>query len=249
MIYILAPHCRPNHAARLLASVERQTVHGRLIVIENGDAVGTFPRARAHAVLHCHDRHHAAAKNVGLSWILAQGDGSWVTMDDDDYYGPSYVSDTVDALARADVTGKVRGFIAFDDGIWQFDPSFAGGDCTGRILTGGTLAARSARLSFPVQVDDDNAYCQRAREQGLTLLASTPRGYCYDRRSTHPHAWVANQTVARMSFGEALYFGQLLESCVDAPEVLIPIKRVLPPSASEVLRSIADELQPAARAP
>lgn len=238
MIYIVAPHCRPMHAARLLASVERQTVNARLVVIENGDAVGTFPRARAHAVLNCRDRHHASAKNVGLAWILAQGDGPWVTMDDDDYYGPNYVSDTITSLALADVTGKVRGFIAFDDGLWQFDADFAGGDCTGRILTGGTIGARSAQLTFPVKIDDDKAFCNRARDRGLSILASHPRGYCYDRRSTHVHAWVANQTIARLAFGEALYFGPQPEFVVDTPELLAPIFRAPCPSDSEVLESL-----------
>jgi hypothetical protein len=239
VIYVIAPHSRPEHAARLLESFDRQSVRGRLIVVENGPAVGTFPASRAHAVIRCERAHHAAAKNAALDWIEARGDGApWVTMDDDDYYGPEYLADTLAVLERADVTGKVRGFVAFDDGLWRFAPGFDGGACGGRILTGGTIGARATRQRFQCVTDDDRRYCDATRAAGLRIEASPPRGYCYDRRTTHAHAWAASQTAARLSFGAAEYYGLAPPYAVDYPERLIPLRIVPPPSDAEVLASL-----------
>jgi len=237
VIYLVCPHSRPEHRERLLASIARQTAEVLPVIVENGAAEGTFPPEWASAVLRSSVRHHAAAKNVALAWIRELGDGPWVTMDDDDYYGPDYAREAEAALLHADVTGKVRGFVSFDDGLWRFAPEFTGGDPGERTLTGGTIGARSAQLKFPVVLSDDATYCTAARCLGLSLLATPPHGYCYDRRSTHKHAWKATQVQARRCFGgSADYYGDVEPESVDMDPR--PIARVTMPTVADVLADL-----------
>lgn len=238
---VVLPFSRPQFVAGILAAVARQTAPVELVVVENGQAVGTFPREHAAVVLRSEVQHHAAARNVGLEWILRRGDGPWVTMDDDDYYGPAYVADAARALETADVTGKVRGFVAFDDGLYRFDLGFAGGELQPlgqRVLTGGTIGARSARQRFQLVLADDAEYCREAHAQGLRVMATSPHGYCYNRRSTHKHTWHASATIARTVLGgDTDYYGALPDSAVDDRQ-LRPLRRVSPPPHTEIFSSV-----------
>lgn len=240
MIHVIAPVCRPELFDRLLANFARQTVPARLVVIENGPAVGMFPRHDDIVVLRSGVQHHAAAKNVALDYLRGQGAGAWTTFDDDDYYGPSYLNEFRDLLelTGADAVGKLRSFIAFDDGLYRFNNERCD-QWTEGTINGGAIGAATPNVpDFEVVTNDDFVWCNTMRGLGRRLWASSCWGYCYDRRSTHRHAWNARPVQVRRALrGTAEYFGRLPDSAVD-DKTLVPIRLVPEPSDREVLNDM-----------
>jgi hypothetical protein len=237
MINVIVPCNRPQFLERLLLNFERQQGERRLIIVENGPLIGAMPRLDSAIYLESPVEHHAAAKNVALQWLRANGGGAWTTFDDDDHYGPRYLSEFRQALdsTDADVVGKTRSFVAFDDGIYRFNVDRCG-KFTQDTLTGGAIGARTADVvDFPIATNDDAGWCNAMRARGAKLWAGTPWGYLYNRRSTHQHAWNARPVQVRRSLGGAAeYFGRLRDTCVNDVE-LQPIGFVPEPTDAEVL--------------
>ncbi len=61
MLTVIAPHARPSFGPNLLANFQRQKVAARLLVVENGDAVGTFPRGVENVQVITSEAHQALA--------------------------------------------------------------------------------------------------------------------------------------------------------------------------------------------
>lgn len=209
MITVIAPHARPEFSANLLANFRRQRgVDARLLVVENGAAWGTTQTGEGVEVTWS-GSHQADAMNTGLAWLIANGGGPWARFDDDDWYSPDYLSETLALLGRAEVVGKPWGFVMLDDGLYRFSG--------GKHFTGGTLAARSpAVLQFERRPDDDLDWCKRMRANGAEMLAGEPWGYCYDRRTrAAPRVIPGGPAVTRFAFGVADYYGPLPIEAVD----------------------------------
>jgi hypothetical protein len=237
MINVIVPCNRPQFLERLLLNFERQQGERRLIIVENGPLIGAMPRLDSAVYLESSVEHHAAAKNVALAWLRANGGGAWTTFDDDDHYGSRYLTEVRQSLegTDADVVGKTRCFVGFDDGVYRFNVDKCG-KFTKATLNGGAIGARTADvIDFPIRTDDDAAWCDAMRERGAKVWAGTPWGYLYNRRSTHKHAWSARPVQVRRSLGGvAEYFGRLHDTCVDDPEIT-PIATVPEPTDAEVL--------------
>lgn len=238
MIFVIAPHARPVYAENLLANFRRQRVSARLIVVENGPAIGqTWP---ADVVVLRSDSHQADAMNTGLSWLCENGRGSWARFDDDDYYGPDYLARVAVELERHAVVGQTWGFVMFDDGLYRFRG--VENDCA-NCLAGGTLAAITPKVVlFQRQPDDDVRWCRDMRARGARLWATPHRGYCYDRSSSRrggaPRVITTGPVVTRWGFrGAAEYHGEVLLAYVDCPEP--PLRIVEEPSGDEIAAELA----------
>ena len=234
MITVVAPHARPAFAQNLLEAYRRQreNVECRLVVVENGAALGQFPEtARGERVTVLQSEpHQADAMNVALAWLRKNGGGAWARFDDDDYYGSGYLRDVEATLLRtgADVVGKPWSFVMFDDGLWRFSLGRNEQWADGFGFTGGTLAAPSADVvDFARRLDDDLQFCRDMRERGARLWSGCRWHYCYDRRTrADRRVWPAQPVAARKSFGGAAeYYGTVAIGAVDqaelAPERLV----------------------------
>jgi hypothetical protein len=242
MITVIAPLNRALWLERLILNFERQQGERRLVIIENGPVVGQLPRVDGVTYLQSKVEHYAAAKNVALAWLRENDNGPWTTFDDDDYYGPGYLTEFAHYLdsTDADAVGKTRSFVAFDDGIWRFNVDRTGQWATDQTLNGGAIGARTADVvDFELRTDDDFGWCNAMRERGAKLWAAPPWGYLYDRRSTHTHAWQARPVQVRRALGgTAEYFGALRDSAVDDIDVK-PIQLIPQPTDAEVLADMA----------
>lgn len=142
MITVLVPTHRGPAELRALAELFAAQTHAdrRLVVIENGPAIGTCARYGIHADAVLSSEHSkSAALNVGLEWLRAKGGGAWALWDDDDYYGPGYLEEVAQQLPGHELVGKSSLYVRRNDGqlwlvrrsrAWPLGHSFAGwSDC------------------------------------------------------------------------------------------------------------------------
>lgn len=226
MITVIAPHARPEFAANLLENFARQTgVEARLLVVENGPAVGFWPTSERVNVIRSglgSVTHQADAMNTGLAWLRASGNGPWARFDDDDWYAADYLAAIEQRLAArpdATVIGKRWGFVMHDEGLFEFNAATD-------AFTGGTLAARSADvLPFERRSDDDLDWCRRMRASGAVFAETPAPGYCYDRRSRAASRVIAGGLFeSRFAWGECWAHGpQPFEVC-DGRHRLEPVE-------------------------
>jgi len=112
----------------------------RLVFIENGPALGVSRSLGivADAVMQS-DHSKVSALNVGLAWLRTHGGGAWALWDDDDYYGPEYLTGVAVVLPKYNLIGKRSLYVRRNDGRlwliersagWPLGHSFAGwSDC------------------------------------------------------------------------------------------------------------------------
>lgn len=230
MITVIAPHARPDFTANLLTCFRRQRgVEARLLVVENGPAVGSVAPSPGVGVIDS-DVHQAEAMNAGLAWLRSNGGGPWARFDDDDYYGPDYLLAVEKSLAGDGVivSGMPWRYVMLDDGLHQFQGN---GD-----FTGGSLAANTTDVaSFNRVADDDLTWCLSMRAQGACFIERAPEGYCYDRRTRQaPRVIPGGSAVTRFGFGISDFYGKLPLDAVDSP-TLTPLFRTTSPSNDELL--------------
>lgn len=256
MITVIAPHARPEFSNNLLVNFRRQRgVDARLVIVANGLAaesadpdasfegrgllksdppLGGSSVDRQRITVLTSGNHQSDAMNTGLEWLRANGAGAWARFDDDDYYGPDYLSTLTGLLGRdgVDVVGKRWGFVMFDDGLWRFD-------CQSEF-TGGTLGARSAAvLPFFERDDDDLDWCRRMRASGASFAEGEPWGYCYNRCSRgSPRVISGCAVVTRWGFGDGHYYGSLPFESVD-DRSLRALRFVQRPSDAEMMAALA----------
>lgn len=234
MITVIVPHARPEFSRNILANIGRQRgVEARLLVVANGSAIGAI-RSDERCTVITSEAHQSTAMNTGLDWLRAAGDGAWARFDDDDFYGPDYLAETVEALRAHPVVGKTWGFVLFDEGLFRFGGAEGGpSDC----LTGGTLAAATANVEpFQRKLGEDLQWCRDMRASGVEVWATTHRNYCYDRRTERggaPRLINSKPVATRWGFGGAAEFhGLVPPEYVNAPAP--PQKLVAAPSESEL---------------
>jgi glycosyltransferase involved in cell wall biosynthesis len=190
-----------------------------LIIVLNNDAYDeasvceTFTHMPRLQVLRVPaDRNLGTCINLGV----AHATGEYITkMDDDDFYGPSYISDLLlSALeSGADITGKKATFFYFEDGqtcylrfpdrhdCWLWPPtdelSFrrSAKSKYSSSLTGGTLfikreVFRAIAFDESAPRGTDGIFGLACRRAGMTIYASDEFNYCYMRRvGGEGHLW------------------------------------------------------------
>lgn len=118
----------------------------------------------------------------------------WAKLDDDDYYGPNYLRDSVEALllSEADVVGKGTYFLfSFESRGLYFrseTPAYARSD---RFVHGGTIVARTEStrdITFhPVVRGTDSLFLQECKLKGLSIYSADPFNFAYIRYDTGGH--------------------------------------------------------------
>ncbi len=182
--FLVCPFHRPVDAENVLANWRRQSSECGLVVVENGPALGTFPRD-AGAVVLSSEAHQSAAKNRGLEFAAELGAEFWLTLDSDDWYGPDYVRESVDALERAALVGKAAPFWLTRSGreVWRAD--YPPGP--GRVwdfLAGGTLGGRVSdgwRFRDTGPQGEDWDLVRRVVSAGGVCWSTASTGYLWRR--------------------------------------------------------------------
>lgn len=171
----------------------------------------------------------AEGRNLGSCINLGAGhaSGAYVTkMDDDDFYGPSYISDLLLSAieSEADITGKKATFFHFEDGddyylrspdlchIWLWPVTDEFRSCAvpssfsphGSNVAGATLfVKRDVLLRFPFDEtaprSTDTLFQLACRRAGMTIYASDEFNFCYRRRAGNEgHVWqVSKDTILK----------------------------------------------------
>ena len=193
-VWVIVPFSRPQHLKNVLDNFSRQDFHNkRLIIVENGDAVGA---CKTHGIepdlLITSDNHQAAAKNAGIQAIKDQGGGFWATYDDDDYYGPHYLSEMVESSDKGDVIGKGDLFVRLANGHLF---SFQGIACEeySNFVHGPTICSWAENhATFPNtgQIGEDCAMVRKMIEEGGSVWATSQRNFVFQRYpSADHHTW------------------------------------------------------------
>ena len=189
MITVILPTHRPHAIARTWRCFLRQRYEPRrLVVIENGPAVGACARLGVAPAATLHAPHNKpAAVNAGLAWLREHGGGAWVQWDDDDYYGPGYLTEMAEALRGADLVGKSSLFVRRGDGrLWLFERrghplghSFGGhSDCLDLVDCG--------------RWGDDERWLRDMLAAGAKPTWLGPRHFIWHRLRRSGHVWPAD---------------------------------------------------------
>lgn len=216
-LWVVVPCCRPEQLPWIFENFDRQVYQDkRLLIVENGPAVGACERysRKPHYVISS-ENHVARARNDGIYFVRDHG-GGWICMwDDDDWYGPAYLSE-VELMIRsgvADVYGKVRNFIGFQEhGLYLFNERNANGYTN--HVHGPTIVFRSedARTYPIVSTAEDVLWCLGMADMGARIWAGTINHYMYLRRRPEDHSWKASpeRMMALSQFNDYYYwFGEI----------------------------------------
>lgn len=199
-VNIVVPTVRPDLIPYILETVARQ-VHTDLTlnIVVNSTSVSQEVRRLVaeseFAKLHTMPSY----KSIGycLNYGIDQDEAHyWAKFDDDDVYGPHYLSDML--LQRKyvdfDVTGKASLFTYFEEfdrlNIRRLDNR----DTRETFLGGGTILARPEINVFPEDVRGyaDTLYLAEAAERGHVLVAADPFNFVQIRRADKSsHTWTA----------------------------------------------------------
>lgn len=182
-VWVIVPASRPHRVGNVLGNFARQShPNKRLAVAENGAAVGAYAGLHGVTVVRS-DPRAGAARNAALDAVGAISPGAFVvTMDDDDFYAPGYISEHLAASSPRAVTGKRWGWVKFNSGLvffggWEPGP-------TRGLLLGGTLGFyERPDLRFDESIDcgEDSAFCRLANGLGLSTVLLTAANYCLSR--------------------------------------------------------------------
>ena len=185
----------------MLGNFARQRFPGkRLIIVENGPAIGSVPRPMDCDILSS-PTHIAHAKNAALDFIKKQGGGFFATMDDDDWYGPGYLDELAGYARSFDGLGKQRHFVSLGDDLREPAPELF---LTNRIhqdlvpaswLSGGTISGwAETALPFRAVQTEDLDWCSRMQAQGARLRGLSIYHYLYRRSyAGAAHTWAQSR--------------------------------------------------------
>jgi hypothetical protein len=206
-IWVVVPFSRPEHLARVLGNFSRQRFPGkRLILVENGRALGSVPRDTLAFVLSSAP-HISHAKNEALEFVKRHGGGFFTVMDDDDWYGPSYLDEIAGFARSYAALGKQRHFISLGDDIPDPKPQLLLANRIqadlnpGSWFTGGTISGWSeTALPYRAVPAEDLDWCDRMRAHGARLRGLSIYHYLYRRSYAGAvHTW----TQSRQAFLDA----------------------------------------------
>ena len=170
MITVIVPFSRPQFFDNVVENFQRQTYPDKkLIVVENGEGIGYFQDLGC--IVLTSGRHHALAKNEAINWMKRHDGGWWVTMDDDDYYGPHYLAEVAENTSKADVLGKRDRFFSDTKSLFLMERRERI-DSVG--LLGATLAARSEdSCELKKETHDDMLFVDDMAAQGAKIRATS----------------------------------------------------------------------------
>jgi hypothetical protein len=154
------------------------------------------------------------ARNVALSAAAYCGYDVALFCDDDNYYGPDYAAEFLEAFAEDKslvVAFKPLAFVRHDDGLWWYDEKQT------RFFPGHSTAVRVREAAlFPAASFAEDVEWSR-RMAGAKSRRLSPWGLVYDRRDPKSHAYDAEREVFLRQHGPARFLGHRPDTAVDTP--------------------------------
>lgn len=198
------PFARPENFARVLENFDRQRFPGkRIVLVANGPAAksdaslralnsSTVPRWLTSGA------HQSTAKNEALSFIRKQGGGFFATMDDDDWYGPSYLDEVAGYARSYQALGKQWHFVSLGEDLPTPQLLLCNRLTANREvgwLTGGTISGWAEDAAdFEICEGEDLRWCSRMEARGAKIRGLSIYHYLYRRSYAHAaHTWAASR--------------------------------------------------------
>lgn len=238
IIGVVVAASRPDRIRSVCENFERQDYPSRLLVLVlNGAARNERVELPPNAVaLTSATGTPATPRNAGLRWLKVHTEHQLCCFwDDDDYYSPFYLTETVDRLLanRRGFTGKFMRYVRLEDRAVYY--------LLGKqeSMLGGTLGGWVSDVpEFPEQPrDEDMLWCRAAVVQGLTPIELSGLHYMYNRQPG-AHAWHTTKQQLLYSYGPAISLGQAPDEVVDAPPVGESLAR---PALEDVAAELAEQ--------
>lgn len=223
---------RPERISSIVSHFAGQYYPDRqLLLCLNGAAQhASISSSERIAVLRGEGGTPARPRNMGLEAAREARYALVAFWDDDDYYGPGYLSELVLALDgnRRRVVGKYARFTRYDDGLFHLRGAQAS-------FLGGTISAWVEDLPpIPdLSRDEDMVWCKELALAGYELSPLSDRHFVYNRMSGH-HAWYSTKLQMFYSYGPACEFGDAPDSIVDGHFDLASKKIIPKPSDREI---------------
>ena len=192
--WIVVPFARPEFLGNLAENYARQRLRPRMVVVENGRAVGACAAAgfRPDVVLTSPITQSGAVRNVGMAYASRMDPTAPMGfMDDDDVYGSRYVEEAVDALNRRDLGMVMKSyhFIRTPIGeVWLCDPGLAYSDDAPIGILGATTMIRHAGMAHPMQatcVGEDTRWGAELRAKGARLGTTSIGNFVHIRHASN----------------------------------------------------------------
>lgn len=224
MVSAVIPTNRPHQIANVLANIGRQRHPVELILVLHGldlDEDDLREQAKLAGVLQLAVVNADAAVTLGTCMNLGvdAASGNYVAkMDDDNYYGPEFLGDLVDAAAcsGADIVGKWAHFVwlrssgavvlRYPDAEYRRERRVQGGS-----MLFSTDVVRSLRFSdIPRAVDSD--ILDRAVDLGYRIYSADRYNYVSVREGdSSQHTWQVTDATFFTRRGTLLFYGDPTE--------------------------------------
>lgn len=198
-VWVVVPFSRAPNQGKVWCNFDRQEHQDKkLVVVKNGSAVDHWYQpddfsGGAELILES-EAHQSAARNTALDALREREDDPYVVfMDDDDYYGPGYLSEHVKLAKKGRIVGKYAHWVHFECKCFAlFRPEMANKNLP--WVKAGTIGGFAKEMpNFPIQsVGEEQAMCEIFRKQGGEVLSSSIYHHLYFRsRDPLKHAFQA----------------------------------------------------------
>lgn len=206
VVYSIVPFSRPKFLENVIKNFNQQRYKNKkLIVVENGKAVGCCEKNGFKPdVLLKSDPHQSYARNEVINWVKSNGGGMCANFDDDDYYGPNYLSEIMENKNKADIIGKYDFFIRTTAGNFRLFEGFAS-NCYNNIIHGATLACMAEIMPEYKNTGkwgEDWDLINRMQESGKTTYTTSKYNFMI-RRFPNSHTW----SITDDQLVKTIYFG------------------------------------------
>ncbi|WP_247042186.1 glycosyltransferase family protein [Arthrobacter rhizosphaerae] len=209
---------RPHQLEHVFATVGSQVgVDLELVLLTHGfeaDAVRLEDLAKYYGVARYKVLTAPRELSLGecLNMCVHAASGNVLTkMDDDDYYGPNYLADLLNALefSQADVVGKLAHHMHFSSNKATVLRMPHLEHTSTRIVMGPTITARrevfEAHPFQPLNRGEDTAFLKAVTTAGGSIYSADRFNFC-QLRSTEGHTWdVSDEEL--VASGEIKFFG------------------------------------------
>lgn len=195
-IWVVVPFSRPENKTNVLDNFARQSYkNANLVIVENGDGIGTFEHGGKVVHLMLSPTHQSHAKNRAIEFLKkTYPDDYWVCMDDDDYYGREYLQEHADNAEHGVILGKKTAWVQFDSGLVYFGDTWQEGDATESFIGGSMGSYLADAQEFPIKCAEEHGFLEVARNKGLTARLLSQFHFCYNRTGNpNDHAYKARE--------------------------------------------------------
>jgi glycosyltransferase involved in cell wall biosynthesis len=202
MVSIIACTMRNSYMDNLFANYERQDWPNKeMIIILNKDDMDLDlwkKRANQYKINEVRVYQLPEEYNLGkcLNWAIAKAKGTFIAkFDDDDYYAPGYLRESVNALRqrKGSIIGKNTCYVYFEEKKALMEYRVGQENMKNRGLKGGTLLFRKSiwkKVKFPeFGVDkSDSRWIKGCRASGFTTYSVSKNNYvCIRRKDISSH--------------------------------------------------------------